>query len=182
MKKTKFLIILMFNLYAFSQNKYTYMNGGRILENGKKINPTEIRNLLINNQRTLELYESGRVKKTFGNVLIYSGLATLISKYIYDLSYSPKLIGQSSSSYNYGPYNNTAYINSYTYEPPPSKTMYVVGGILIVVAIPIKAGFSKRIKKAVVLMNQDSNNPKTTFIESSDIIANSNGIGLSINF
>ena len=53
---------------------------------------------------------------------------------------------------------------------------------MIILAIPIKIGFSNKIKQAVVLMNQDLKNPKTTLIESSDIIVNSDGIGVSIKF
>lgn len=63
-----------------------------------------------------------------------------------------------------------------------SMSIYVIGGIMSAAAIPIKIGFSKKIKKSIILMNEDAKNPKTTFIESSEIIANSNGIGISIKF
>ncbi len=53
---------------------------------------------------------------------------------------------------------------------------------MIVASIPIKIGFSNKIKQAVVLMNQDLKIQKTTYIESTDMIVNSNGIGVSIKF
>ena len=53
---------------------------------------------------------------------------------------------------------------------------------MIIIAIPIKLGFSNKIRDVVKLMNEDVNKQKTTFIESADFIANSNGIGVSIGF
>jgi hypothetical protein len=62
-----------------------------------------------------------------------------------------------------------------------NNIMYFVGAGLILTAIPIKIGLSKKIKKAVLLMNEDLKTPKTSFnIESTSFISNSNGFGISI--
>ena len=71
----------------------------------------------------------------------------------------------------------------YEQLPPWAKGVVFVGGALVIIAIPIKIGFSKKIKKAVSLMNEDLKNPKTGFnIESTSFISNSNGVGISITF
>ena len=59
--------------------------------------------------------------------------------------------------------------------------LVTIFGILI--SIPIKGGFSKNIKNAVALINEDFKNPKTSFnIESTSFISNTNGLGISITF
>jgi hypothetical protein len=182
MKKIILIITLLFTFLSFSQNIYTFKSGGRILENGKLISPTEIRELIRNNKEALEVYNSGRNKKTFGNVLLYGGIVTMIGKIAYDATHPPKLIQTAQSSYTYGPYNNTAYIYNYAYEPAPSRALYFIGAGFIISSIPIKIGFSNKIRQAIALINKDARTPKTTFVESSEIIANSNGIGISIKF
>jgi hypothetical protein len=182
MKKIILVITILFTFLSFSQNNYTFKRGGKILENEKLISPLEVRELLKKNQEALEVYNSGRNKKTFGNTLLYGGIATIIGKFAYDIQHPPKFIQTQQSSYTYGPYNNTAYIYSYKTEPAPSKALYFVGAGLIISAIPIKIGFSNKIRQAVALLNKEVRTPKTTFLETSEIIADGNGIGISIKF
>lgn len=59
---------------------------------------------------------------------------------------------------------------------------YIIGGALALISIPIKIGYSNKIRQAVDLMNKESKNPKTTEIESANIITNTNGVGFAIAF
>ena len=61
-------------------------------------------------------------------------------------------------------------------------TVAAIGLAAIIVAIPIKIGYTKKVKKAVDMMNTDLKNPKQGFIESSAIIANGNGLGIQLSF
>ena len=53
---------------------------------------------------------------------------------------------------------------------------------MLITAIPVKIGFSNKIRQAISLANQDLRNPKTSYIESTDLVINSNGIGFQITF
>lgn len=182
MKKIILLVLILAYFTSFSQEVFTFKSGGGILQNGKLITPAEVRAQFNNNKNIIDLYDAGRTKKTLGNVLLYGGLITFIGKFVYDVNYSPKVTQKVTGSYNYGQYNNTAYFYSYESEPAPSRDLYYVAGAMILSAIPIKIGFSDKIRKAIALMNEDIKNPKTTSIDSTSFIANSNGIGLSITF
>ncbi len=167
MKKLFLIAILFVAFSSFSQDLYSFKKGGEILENGIKISPKNVKEILVNNQTALDLYKVGRNKKTFGNILLSLGIGTLIGK----------LVRDSTSGDGF-----TTLPSGKTVANVTSKTLYYVGAVMIIASIPIKIGFSNKIKQALVLMNQNVKNPKTTFIESSDIIVNSNGIGVSIKF
>jgi hypothetical protein len=132
LKKMKNIILtisLLFCITAFSQEQYVYKGNGRVFDSkGIKVSPIQMRNLLSENIKALELYNEGMT----------SGKG---------LSYTP----------------------------------IIIGGAMIIIAIPVKIGFSKKIKKAVDLMNNPE--PKSIgFIESSSILINQNGIGFAVKF
>jgi hypothetical protein len=117
--------------------------------------------MMEKNSEELKLYNAGKSKQTVGNIMLYGGIATVAINH-----YS---IIQNA--------NNKGAINSDRNIP------YIIGAGLILTAIPIKIGFSKKIKKAVTLINEGLKNPKTSFnIESTNFISNSNGVGFSITF
>ena len=174
MKKILLIFVMLFSMVTYSQEIYTFKSGGRVFDSqNQKISPDDFRNLLVTNQPALELYETGRNKKTIGNVMLYGGISTLIGKFIYDISYvTPYKITQSN-----GPYPVTTVTSEES-----SRVLYYVGAGLVLVAIPIKIGFSKKIKRAIEMLNEDNSKPKKTSIETASFIINSNGIGLSITF
>ncbi len=182
MKNVILIVILFLSGFSFCQTPFKFKSGGRVTYNDVKMSSDSIRNLINSNQKALELYNIGRTKKTVGNVLIWGGIATLVGKFTYDITYIPKVISSNTSTYPTGYYGNTGSIYNNVYESQPSRSLYYVGAVMLIAAIPIKIGFSNKIKQAVTLMNQDFKNPKTTFIESSDIIVNSNGIGFQLTF
>ncbi len=171
MKKLHF-IILLFALNATAQETYIYKSRGRIYQNGAKVSPEAIAVRFENNPEVLSLYKAGKTKQTLGNVLLWGGLGLGIGHSIYASANNEIKIETNNSGYGYKD-TSTKF----------SNTAYYISVALIVVAIPIKIGFEKKIKKSVELMNETVKTPKTTFnIESTQIIANRNGIGLAITF
>lgn len=155
-----FFAILM-SFTSFSQDIYQFKSGGRVLQRGKIITPSDIRAQFSENKILINLYDAGRNKKTFGNLFLYSGIGIVIGKFILD--------GNTSAATASG-------------SPDISNYPYFIGAGLILVAIPIKIGFSKKIKKAIILMNEEIINQKTSYIETTSFVANANGIGLKVTF
>ena len=72
MKKIICLLVTLLSITGFSQEVYKFKSGGRVFDSkNQKISPEEVRGLLANNDEALDLYEDGRNKKTFGNILLY---------------------------------------------------------------------------------------------------------------
>lgn len=165
-------LILLFTiaLNSYSQDTFTYKSGGRIYNsNNQKLNPDDLKELFSSNPKALKLYNSGRSKKTGGNILFWSGLTTLVGKFIYDVK---------GNHVVKNPNNPNEYNLKYT-----KNTLYYVAGGFIVLSILIKIGYPKKIKKSIMLINDDFKNPKTGFkIDSTNFISNSNGFGISITF
>lgn len=161
------LIIYLFPILAFAQN-YTSDSSGRVFKDGNFLKPEEVRDTFAENKSVLDYYNAGRNKKTWGNVLLYSGMTTEIVYYIYYVS-STKLV--KTNSWN----GSSEKVESVSIIP------LFIGGAMILSSIPIKIGFSKKIKKAVTNMNTAT--PKnTSYIEPPTLIINNNGIGLCLKF
>ena len=170
MKKIALLFLLVFSLLSFSQDALTYKGNGRIFNSSEqKLTSNEVRSLFANNTEALNLYNSGKTKQTVGNLLLWGGSATLIGKFIFNATQTKT----SSQIVGYGSFGQPIVaINSKTY----SNTLLFVSGAVIIIAIPIKLGFSKKIKRAVSLVNEDFKKPTTGFnIESTSFVSNANG-------
>ena len=172
MNKLLLFFSLSLSFTSFSQEIFVYKSGGKILQNGVVVPPNKVREILSTNQHALEIYNAGRVKKTFGNILLTGGLVLLPSYYLYYAANNGtnKVSGNNPSTATIIGKNEVSTVPLY------------LAGAMIIIAIPIKLGFSNKIRDVVKLMNEDVNKQKTTFIESADFIANSNGIGVSIGF
>lgn len=155
--KNLIIVLLLFTSVSFSQETYTFKNGGRVFENGKKINSSEIEAYFGHKPEILSLYKAGRTKKTVGNILLLNGVAMLGIGTL-------QLINESS--------RGTIYFT------------YGLSGLSFITAIPIKIGFQKKIKKSVILMNDEMKLQKqnTGINFESNIIANANGVGLKLTF
>jgi hypothetical protein len=159
MMKPLFFILLFFCVLQSHAQKLVYKSNGNILNSqNQQISPDEVRELLKDNEKLLAKYNAGRSKKTVGNVLLYGGMGLfLINTYYQTLS--------SNSNYND---NN--------YENGNPFALSIVGLVSMAVAIPVKIGFSKKIRNVVMEYNSQKaigyNNSKL------DVITNSNGIGL----
>lgn len=153
-----FFFLLFCSVTSFSQTLFYKSNGNILNAANEKISPDQIRELFKENEKLLADYNAGRSKKTVGNVLLYGGLGLfLINTYYQTLS--------SNSNFNDNNYDNG---NPFV--------LSIVGLASMAVAIPVKIGFSKKIRNVV----NDYNNQKATANNKPklDLITNSNGIGL----
>ncbi|MCF8323056.1 MAG: hypothetical protein K9I26_07975 [Flavobacterium sp.] len=149
------LLLLLVCQLTFSQ-KLVYKNRGNIKDvNGNNLSTNEVRSLLTDNETLLEEYNIGRTKKTVGNVLLLGGAT---------LSYGVLAVQFSEGK-------------------PVSTGLVAVGLISMLVAIPVKIGFTKKIKHVVSEFNSQKLIGETNFkIRSTDFIANSNGLGFRLTF
>ncbi len=160
-----FLFILFCSLQMYSQ-KLVYKSNGTILNSeNQKISPDQVRELLKDNQKLLSDYNAGRTKKTTGNILLIGGLGLLTADLIH---------GATASGMTAVP-TGGGYYNLQTEKTYPTALTFL-GVAAIIIAVPVKIGFSKKIKNVVTEYNNQNatgyNEPKL------DLITNSNGIGL----
>ncbi len=168
MKQLITFLLLSSSFFCFSQDVLTFKSTSRVFNSDNvKLTPSEVRDLFATNPKALHSYNVGKTKQTLGNILLYGGLSTVITKHLVNIS---------DSNIVNNPYG-------YPTTKKTSNALYFVGAGAALIAIPIKIGFSKKIKRAVSLMNEDLKTPKTSFnIESTSFISNSNGVGFSITF
>lgn len=162
MIKQLFVLLFFCCILQSHSQKLVYKSNGTILNSeNQQISPDQVRELLKNNQKLLADYNAGRSKKTVGNILLIGGSAMVIGDLI---------VGATTDG------NTTVTGNSIQTESNYPSALTFVGLAAIAVAIPVKIGFSKKIKNVVTEYNNQSatgyNNPKL------DLITNSNGIGL----
>ena len=158
----KYIIFILFILVFFdvSGQNLVYKSGSRIYNSeNKKLSPDEVREILKIEKNSLELYNSGRNKKTIGNILLIGGLGLITADLIN------------------GAVNTTA-----TNENPYPSALTIVGGAFIIASIPIKIGYSKKIKQAVDEYNRTHPIEKTVGISNQklEFVANGNGLGLRL--
>ena len=170
-KRLFFLFLFFCSLQLLSQ-KLIYKSNGNILNSeNQQISPDQVRELLKNNQKLLADYNAGRSKKTAGNILLSVGSGFIIAD-IYRRIYKPDEYEYSVKQYTFYQSIESKLVREVKF---PSAIGYV-GLTLIAVALPIKIGFSKKIRNVVTEYNNQNaaanNKPKL------DLITNSNGIGL----
>jgi hypothetical protein len=142
-----------------------YKSNGNILNSeNQKISPDQVRELLKDNEKLLTDYNVGRSKKTVGNVLIIGGFGLLATDV---------LIGATSDG------NTTVTGNSIQTERNYPSALTYIGVAALIIAIPVKIGFSKKIKNVVTEYNNQMTTGYNEFKKTKlDLITNSNGIGL----
>ena len=165
-----FLFILFCSLQMYSQ-KLVYKSNGTILNSeNQKISPDQVRELLKDNQKLLADYNAGRTKKTTGNILLIGGLGLLTADLIH---------GATASGMTAVP-TGGGYYNLQTEKTYPTALTYV-GVMAVIIAIPVKIGFSKKIKNVVTEYNNQMATGYNQFNKQKlDLITNSNGIGLRL--
>lgn len=119
MKNSIKIIFVLFACQVSFAQKLVYKNKGNIRDDkGKNLSSNEVRSLLANNETLLEEYNIGRTKKTVGNVLLVGGAT---------LAYVPTVI----QLYN---------------GKPVSTGLFAAGIVSMLVAIPVKIGYTKKLK------------------------------------
>ena len=155
----KFKMTLLFLLLTtfMSAQQLTNRSRGRVFDsNSERLSSKEVRKVLAPNAQSLRLYNQGRSKKTLGNVLLLSGVGVIFADFA---------------------------INWVDNNPSLITPLGYAGVALIIVSIPVKVGFTKKIKDAVQNYNKtvaSQNDEK--FSESVSIIADQNGVGLKMTF
>ena len=162
-KRFYLLFFFFYSFHSYSQ-KLVYQSNGKITDTeNNKISPSKVRVLLANNEKLLADYNFGRKKKTVGNILLFGGAAligTTVTVAIIDFSEEIQL---KNSTKNY------------------VQAIYIVGLASVIIAIPIKIGFSKKIKNVVTEYNNQTTTGYNQFNKQKlDLITNSNGIGLRL--
>lgn len=166
------LLLLFFCILQSHAQELDYKSNGTILNSeNQEISPDQVRELLKNNEKLLADYNAGRSKKTAGNILFCVGSGFVIAD-IYRRIYKPDVYEYSFKQSTFYQTIEAKLIKEIKF---PSALGYI-GFTLIAVALPIKIGFSKKIRNVVTDYNNQSttgyNKPKL------DLITNSNGIGL----
>ena len=164
------LLLLVCSSQLFSQ-KLVYKSNGNITDSeNQKISPDQVRELLVNNEKLLADYNAGRSKKTAGNVLLWVGLGFLTADLIHGITAS----GITSTPAGSGYYNLQSKKNY------PTVLTYL-GVVAVITAIPVKIGFSKKIKNVVTEYNNQKATGNVDFNKQKlDLITNSNGIGFRL--
>ncbi|HEX8561733.1 MAG TPA: hypothetical protein VF676_02025 [Flavobacterium sp.] len=159
------LLILLISFTGYSQ-QLKYGSNGKVLNaNDEKISPTAVRELLAVNPAALKLYNSGRSKKTWGNILFYGGIGLGVGNLV-DATFNPKDDFSASGEYR----SHHEYFR-----------VAILGGVLIAASIPIKLGYSKKVKAAV-----DGYNANVVYQEMPNVnvslVANGQGLGVAFRF
>jgi len=165
--------MLLATIAAFSQ-QLKYKSGGVVYNSeNKKLSSNEVRALLANNIEALSLYNDGRFKKTWGNVLFYGGLGLVVTNLIVNSTSDNTTV----SSYN----SNNPYSSPSLHSEKADMTAAIIGGALIAVSIPIKVGFPRKIKAALDKYNTglaDNYSPRHQLT----LLASANQIGFKLEF
>jgi hypothetical protein len=153
-KRILFIFSLILSLQSFGQ-KLIYSGNGNILDaNSTQLSPEQVEVLLKDNEDLFRSYIAGRSKKSVGNIMFYSGLALMATDVV---------VGASKDS-NY----------------PTFFT--IIGGITTLIAIPVKMGFSKKIKNVVNDYNTKNGYTYTNPNSKLDIISSNYGLGVRLTF
>jgi hypothetical protein len=163
-----FILLFLCSLQSYSQ-KLVYKSNGNIKDSeNNKISPDQVRELLKDNEKLLADYNAGRTKKTTGNILLIGGLGFLTADLIHGATASG-ITAVPTGGGNYAIQTEKTYPTVLTY----------IGVVAVIIAIPVKIGFSKKIKNVVTEYNNQTN---TAYNQNKnqklDLITNSNGIGL----
>jgi hypothetical protein len=154
--KSIVIALFLLNISLAHSQTLSLKSGGRVIDsNNQKLTPTEVRALLNNTPELLNEYNAGRTKKTVGNILMGAGIGFII--------------GDLAS----GATQDITYPTAFTF----------IGMAALVIAIPVKIGYSKKIKSAVEGYNKQVAFQDSDFkIESSTVFANQNGLGILFTF
>ncbi|MFH6992976.1 hypothetical protein [Flavobacterium sp. FlaQc-48] len=129
----------------------------------------------------MALYNAGRSKKTWGNVLFYGGLGLVATNLIVAMNTDNITSASGTVSYNNGSGSNPVAGYASAQSKPANMTAAIIGGAFILASIPVKIGYLKKVRSAAKKYNgsvADTDQPATT----TTLIAGSNQIGVRIEF
>ena len=92
-------LFLVMTIAGFSQ-QLTYRSGGNVYEGDNKLSSDQVRSVLANNSEALSLYNGGRNKKTWGNVLFYGGTSLVVANLVVGLTKDDTSVSYPGNGYN----------------------------------------------------------------------------------
>ncbi len=150
-KKILLLFVLFINLQLLAQKLTTTSYGSVLDENKSILKPEQVKTILYNYPEQLKDYSDGNKKKKLGNIFIIAGAGLIFTDLVISL----------------------------TKDKSFPKMLSAIGIGSIAVGVPIKLGYSKKIKNAIDGYN---NNKKIGYHEKLEITANNAGLGLKLSF
>lgn len=163
--KYLYFLTICFSISCFSQ-PLQYAVGGNVLNaENEKIKSADVRKLIAENEAALALYNSGRMKKTVGNLLFYGGIGLAAYNF-----YDATMVGHSSIDRN-----------GFVVDDKVTPVLAIVGGALFLASFPVKLGYTKKVKAAIAAYNkgvvvQQRREPELK------VMASANGFGLMVQF
>ena len=155
MKQLLLIFFLLISIQNFSQELVYKSNGNIRNAENQRISSNEVRAILKNKPELLQEYNEGRSKKTVGNIMMVGGLGLITADLLQGLT------------------ADIQYPTALTY----------IGLASFVISIPVKIGFSKKIKHVVSDYNASSKVGNSDFeIKKATFITNKNGIGIKLAF
>ena len=154
--KQIFLIVAIFGFSISFAQKLEYTNG-KIFQDGEQLSSFETKNLMKTDLKALHLFKKAKSKESIGGFILGLGIGGTVADLV---------MGLTSDGKKY-----------------PTAITYVGVG-LMAVSIPILSGRKKMVQESVDMYNQGLKDEKKTLGDNFElnIVNNSNGVGLRINF
>ncbi len=153
--KQFFLIIAMLGFLTSFAQKLEYTNG-KIFQNGEQLSSFETKKVMASDLKALRVFKNAKTKESIGGFILGLGVGGTVADLVIGLTSDIKY--------------------------PTGITYAGVG--LMAVSIPILSGRKKMVQESVDIYNSGVQEQQKTLGDNFElnIVNNSNGIGLQINF
>ncbi|MCW1148226.1 hypothetical protein [Flavobacterium lacisediminis] len=153
--KQLFLIVAIFGFSISFAQKLEYTDG-KIFQDGEQLSSFETKNLMKTDLKALHLFKKAKTKESLGGFLLGLGIGGTVADLAMGLTSDVKY--------------------------PTALTYAGVG--LMAISIPILSGRKKMVQESVDIYNAGLQEQKKTLGDNFElnIVNNSNGVGLRINF
>ena len=153
--KQLFLILTIFGFSMSFAQKLEY-NNGKIYQAGEQLSSFETKKVMETDLKALHLFKKAKTKESLGGFLLGLGIGGTVADLAMGLTSDVKY--------------------------PTGITYAGVG--LMAISIPILSGRKKMVQESVDIYNQGLKDEKKTLGDNSElnIVNNSNGFGIQINF
>jgi hypothetical protein len=153
--KQLFLILLMFGFSLSFAQKLEYTDG-KIFQDGVQLSSFETKKVMASDLKALHIFKKAKSKEALGGFLLGLGIGGTVADLVMGLTSDVKY--------------------------PTAITYAGVG--LMAVSIPILSGRKKMVQESVDMYNQGLKEQNKTLGDNFElnIVNNSNGVGLRINF
>ncbi|MDP5001366.1 MAG: hypothetical protein NWQ14_07385 [Flavobacterium sp.] len=152
----QFLLILTVFGFTISFAQKLEYNNGKIFQDGEQISSFETKTVLASDLKALHLFKKAKSKESLGGFILGLGIGGTVADLVMGLT------------------SDVKYPTAITY----------VGVGLMAVSIPILSGRKKMVQESIDIYNAGLQEQKKTLGDNFElnIVNNSNGVGLQINF